>query len=447
LTGLGGPKRGGPERLVVSVLPDRMSRSLSPSRSEAIRRVMDPGRLEKKGRGGLVLVVDKADDAPAALAAVARALPCYSAKSSAPSPRKLAIAVVTLDAGELRPTAELELVLNVVRDTAELVDTPPSELTPEAFAARAEAWLGALPSVTTQLIVGDELAAHGLGGIHAVGRAAPVAPRLLVATYRPGARTRGAGSSTRDVATVHERDPRHIALVGKGITYDTGGLALKVGGVMVGMKADMAGAAACLGAFRLLVSSGFDRPLSLVLPMAENSIGRHAYRNDDVLRMHSGKTVEINNTDAEGRLLLADGVSWAGRVLGATTILDAATLTGAQLVATGKVFAAVMSNEEALEAHAVAAGRATGDHVHPLLFAPELFKAEFRSKIADMMNSVADRNNAPSSAAGQFIFNHLEGLDVAWAHVDLAGPAFPDGRATGFGALLLAAIARRIAAE
>jgi len=213
------------------------------------------------------------------------------------------------------------------------------------------------------------------------------------------------------------------------------------------MKADMAGAAACLGAFRLLVAAGFDRPLSLLLPIAENSIGRHAYRNDDILRMHSGKTVEINNTDAEGRLLLADAVSWAGRVLGAATILDAATLTGAQLVATGKVFAAVMSNDEQLEAHAVAAGRATGDHVLPLLFAPELFKAEFRSKVADMTNSVADRNNAPSSAAGQFIYNHLDGLDVRWAHVDLAGPAFPDGRATGFGAQLLAELVRRSVAE
>jgi probable aminopeptidase NPEPL1 len=235
-----------------------------------------------------------------------------------------------------------------------------------------------------------------------------------------------------------------VALVGKGITYDTGGLALKVGGVMVGMKADMAGAAACLGAFRMLVAGGLDRPLSLLLPMAENSIGRHAYRNDDILRMHSGKTVEINNTDAEGRLLLADAVSWAARVLGAATILDAATLTGAQLVATGKVVAAVMSNDEALESHAIAAGRATGDHVHPLIFAPELFKPEFRSKVADMTNSVADRTNAPSSAAGQFIYNHLDGLDVQWAHVDLAGPAFPDGRATGFGAHLLAALVRRL---
>jgi probable aminopeptidase NPEPL1 len=166
-----------------------------------------------------------------------------------------------------------------------------------------------------------------------------------------------------------------------------------------------------------------------------------------VLTLHSGKTVEINNTDAEGRLLLADGVSYAARKLGADLILDAATLTGAQSIATGVNHAAIISNDEELEHLAVRVGRDVGDLVHPLPFAPEFYQPEFKSPLADMRNSVKNRSNAQTSCAAQFIHAHLEGTGARWLHVDLAGPAFRDERGSGYGVALLAGLATAVGAR
>jgi len=316
-----------------------------------------------------------------------------------------------------------------VRDSAELVDIPPSELDPGAFAARARQLLEGYDLEIDEYI-GDALTEHGLGGIHGVGRCALSEPRMFVARYTPAKGDSG----------------RHIALVGKGVTYDTGGLHLKARGSMEGMKCDMGGAAAVFGAFRVLVAARCQHRVSLVLCLAENAIGPAAYKPDDVLTMHSGKTVEINNTDAEGRLLLADGVSWAARELEADTVLNAATLTGAQMIATGSVHAALISNDAELEQTLVAAGYASGDLLHPLPFAPELYRQEFSSQVADMCNSVRNRMNAQSACAAQFVYNHLDGTGVRWAHVDLAGPAFRNGRGTGYGVAVLAAAVQAIAA-
>ena len=218
---------------------------------------------------------------------------------------------------------------------------------------------------------------------------------------------------------------------------------------MEGMKSDMGGAAAVLGAFRALAGAGHRQRLTLLLCIAENAIGPASYKPDDILTLHSGKTVEINNTDAEGRLLLADGVSWAAREIEADIVIDAATLTGAQLVATGQLHAAIVSNDEALENLMVQTGRACGDLVHPLPFAPEFYKKEFASPIADMRNSVANRLNAQSSCAAQFVYWHMEDAPNAkhrrWCHVDLAGPAFPKDRGTGFGVALLASAIEKLA--
>ena len=136
-------------------------------------------------------------------------------------------------------------------------------------------------------------------------------------------------------------------------------------------------------------------------------MGPASTRPDDVLTLYSGKTVEVNNTDAEGRLVLGDGVAYATKHLNVSTLVDLATLTGAQLVATGRRHAAVICNDDDLEARAIIAGKSCGDLVHPLPFVPEFYRGEFASKIADMKNSVKDRMNAQSSCAGQFVFNHV----------------------------------------
>jgi len=421
------PAAAVPRKLFTGVLPDGGSRYNSPARAESVRRVVAGADLGTAGKAGIVLVLTDAAHLLPAVNAVGRAIPVYTAKSSAAS--TLAVELLALDrSGQPIPIGpEVLATLHATRTAAGLVDTPPSELHPGAFAARVREELAGLAGVELREIVGDELLVEQLGGIHAVGRCAVEKPRMVVASYTPKA---GGG--------------RHVALVGKGVTYDTGGLSIKISGAMVSMKGDMGGAAAVLGAFKVLASGGCRHRVSLVLCIAENAVGPTAYKPDDVLRMHSGKTVEINNTDAEGRLLLADGVSYAARVLGADVILDAATLTGAQLVSTGLLHAAIVSNDEALEQLVIAAGKASGDLVHPLPFAPEFYKQEFESAVADMCNSVKNRANAQSACAAQFVYWHIDDAPVRWCHVDLAGPSFPKNRGTGFGVALLSEVVRRI---
>ena len=409
-----------PKKVLLGALPETLSRYNSPARPEPIYKVVSGAGLAKEKKAAILVVVDEPAHALPALNAVGRAFPLFSMKSEAEAQGKVEIAVVSRDGAAVAVPKEAAEVMNASREIAALVDRPPTDLGPETLAKEVRRLLAGLKNVTVKEIAGDALKRAGLGGLHAVGRTAVQAPRMLVASYKP-ARKKGA----------------HVALVGKGITFDTGGLHIKPRGGMETMKADMGGAAAVAGAFRALVTSGTSRPLSLVLCLAENAVGPTSYKPDDILTLHSGKTVEINNTDAEGRLLLADGVSWAARELGAEVIFDAATLTGAQMIATGLLHAAVISNDEELEQLLVRSGKASGDLVHPLPFAPELFKGEFKSPVADMRNSVKNRNNAQSSCAAQFVYNHLEGVAVRWAHIDLAGPAFRGDRGTGFGVALL----------
>jgi len=277
------------------------------------------------------------------------------------------------------------------------------------------------------VISGEDLKAGGYGFLYGVGQCAEEPPALVVLSHVPV----GAAKS--------------VCVVGKGIVYDTGGLSLKTKDGMPGMKADMGGAAAALAAFEAAVTIGTGgQALHLVLCLAENAIGSKAVRNDDVLTCLSGLTCEINNSDAEGRLVLADGVAHAtsipSRLPGLREsqqpdlLIDMATLTGAQLMATGKRHAAVVSNLEEVERAAVDAGRLSGDTVHPLPFVPEWYQAEFDSKVADMKNSVKDRSNAQASCAANFIYEHIhEDFKGGWLHVDLAGPAWSEERGTGFG--------------
>jgi len=420
---------GAPRKLAIGVLPDTVSRHNSPSRAEAIRKVVAQSLTGKKGSAGVLLVLDDRRHYLAAATAIARCLPRFSA-TTGKAAAEPALDVMAMDtAGKPIPAdARVVEVAEATREAARLVDMPPSELDPAGFQIEVSKLTRGLARVTKKAFVGPQLLAARLGGIHAVGRTALSPPRMVVLTHKPA---RGA--------------KRHVALVGKGVTYDTGGLSIKTGGGMNGMKCDMGGAAAVLGAFLALVKSGAPCSVSAVLCMAENAIGPGSFKNDDILRMHSGKSVEINNTDAEGRLLLADGVSYAARVLKADVILDAATLTGAQGVATGNLHAALVSNDAALEALMVEAGALSGDLVCPLPFAPEFYRAEFKSEVADMRNSVSNRSNAQVSCAAEFVHWHLEGTGVKWAHVDLAFPAWQRGRGTGFGVALLEEAVRRLA--
>lgn len=418
----------GKQRLTVGVLPDKLSRHGSASRAECMRKVTaGAGLAAGSGRRAVLVLLDDADHQLAACNAIARALPDFSMKSRAgKSGPALTVACMTTDGAFVRTGAATKDVVVRAQEAMRFVDTPPTDLDPAAFAREAKKLLRRVDGVKVQEIVGNALLQKKLGGIHAVGRCAKSAPRMVIATANPTAKG------------------GHVALVGKGITYDTGGLHLKPRGGMETMKADMGGGAAVLGAFLALAKHHKKHKLTLLLCLAENAIGPDAYKPDDVLTMHSGKTVEINNTDAEGRLLLADGCSYAARTLGCDTILDAATLTGAQGVAVGQQFAAVVSNDEAVEAALCDAGRATGDLCWPLPFAPEFFRSEFASPIADMRNSVKNRSNAQVSCAAEFVHWHLQGTEARWGHVDLAAPAFRGNRGTGFGVALLYDTVRRL---
>ena len=413
------------KRLTVGALADEVSRHAAPSRAEGIRKLVAGSGLAGSKHAAVLVVLDTAEHVLATANAIGRALPTFTAKSTAKAPGTLAVFCVLANGTAVPIDAGVRDIVERARAAAHLVDTPPTELDPQAFATAAKKALRSLRGVRTKEIVGDALLRAKLGGIHAVGRCARSAPRLLIAQTGPARGT-------------------HVALVGKGVTYDTGGLHIKARGAMETMKSDMGGAAAVLGAFAVLAARHPKHRLSLLLCLAENAIGPAAYKPDDVLTLHSGKTVEINNTDAEGRLLLADGVSYAARELGAEVVLDAATLTGAQGVATGDLHAAVISSDEAIEQALLQAGRATGDLCWPLPFAPEFQRSEFQSPIADMRNSVKNRSNAQSSCAAAFVHWHLDGTKARWGHVDLAFPAFRGDRGTGFGVALLVDAVQRL---
>ncbi|GMF09109.1 unnamed protein product [Phytophthora lilii] len=376
----------------------------------------------------------------AAGAAVARAAPLYAhtrartnaLPGGAAQPDKLAVVFETPLTPEQRALAQH--TADAIQLAARLVDAPANELHSDAFIAEARAVAARTDSAIT-VIQGDELRERGFGGIYGVGKAAAHKPALVCLSHVP------AGA---------EHTPG-VAMVGKGIIFDTGGLSIKTGGIMVGMKRDMGGAAALLAAFEAAchAKNTTDKtPLHAVLCVAENSVGPDSTRVDDVLVMYSGKTVEVNNTDAEGRLVLADGVAYAVKHLNPKVIVDMATLTGAQGISTGNRIGSIYTNDEQLETMAVKAGKSSGDLVHPMPYAPEFHRPEFKSSIADMKNSVKNRANAQVSCAGQFIANHLGDFEQTgkWLHVDMAFPAFTsdDERATGFGVAFIQSLLKEI---
>ncbi len=411
----------------------------------------------------ILLTLASADHAVALGTAVARAFPLYSHKGGASSgaaaganggskpPRKVEVVFnMTTSAlgtcGVLGNTGEafdrsvsllhkLESLAAGIQLAARLVDAPPNEMHTDAMVEEAGQVLHRLKQLKTQdrvsvrVIRGEELKDKGFGGLYGVGKAAVNPPALVVLSLVP--------TPCKD-----KEKEKAVVWVGKGIVYDTGGLSLKTKTGLPGMKRDMGGAAAILAAFETAVRMGYKKgPLHAVLCLAENSVAANATRPDDIHVMYSGKTVEINNTDAEGRLVLGDGVAYAVKHLNPEIVLDMATLTGAQGVATGKRHAAVYCNDEFLESTLVTVGKETGDLAFPVPYAPEFFQKEFASAVADMKNSATSRENAQCSCAGEFIGSHLgDWVGKAgnkWGHIDMAYPVHVGERATGYGVCLL----------
>eukprot|EP00929_Paragymnodinium_shiwhaense_P027663 TRINITY_DN16192_c0_g1_i1.p1 TRINITY_DN16192_c0_g1~~TRINITY_DN16192_c0_g1_i1.p1 ORF type:complete len:511 (+),score=98.69 TRINITY_DN16192_c0_g1_i1:61-1533(+) len=388
-------------KVTLVALPDGAGRYVTSIRPDVIAK-----QLHNKVAGhDVVLAVDEKDAVPAGLA-VARGLsPCSPSEEV---------------------TSGLQRVSAGIRVAQGMIDMPPNIVQPTSFKDFALQAVAEIPEVTHYAIEGKELESKGYGLLWAVGKASRYPPVLLVLTH-PGS---GKGKG--------------IALVGKGITFDTGGTALKSRDGMIGMKRDMGGAATVFAAFLSIARAGglpSGQPLHCVICLADNAIGQDAFVQDDIITGYSGLTVEVNNTDAEGRLVLSDGVAHVAKHLDCETVVDAATLTGAQGVSTGSHFSTILASDEDLEGDLVKHGKATGDMVHPGIFAPELLLSEFDSEFADMKNSVKNRMNAQSSCAGLFIYKHLthSGFTGKWLHIDMTYPVHvPLGDfATGWGVGLL----------
>ncbi len=336
---------------------------------------------------------------------------------------------------ELRAAVDRAALLaertNRARDLANM---PPNELNPETLAAHAAALAGEHEYLTAEALGPAEMDALGMGALSAVGRGSANPPRLVVLRYEPPKPTNA------DLV---------LGLVGKSITFDTGGISIKPAGGMEAMKGDMAGGAGTLHGIGAIAALGLPVRAVAVLAAAENMPGGDAFRPGDILHAANGKTIEIINTDAEGRLVLADAL-WYARREGATHVIDLATLTGAMELALGDLYAGFFANDDAWRERIVAAGARSGDLVWPFPLHAR-YRRYIDSAFADMKNGSTLRQGSPALAA-EFL-REFAG-EGPWAHVDMAGPGFLDRSrgdyyrvpgGTGYGVRLIAELASSLA--
>lgn len=322
-----------------------------------------------------------------------------------------------------KPSSEtIEKVIQGVYYVRDLVNGNADDVNPKMLSEEALGFEKISSKIKTTIFDKKWLEKEGMGLLLAVNRSSSFDPFLIQVAYRGNP-----GSS------------EHIVLVGKGVTYDTGGLSLKPTDGMLTMKCDMAGAATVLGVVKTAASLGLKINVTAVAPVTENCIGSKSYKLGDVYRSYVGKTVEINNTDAEGRLVLADAIGYAVKHLNPTLMIDLATLTGGIVVALGEEIAGLFSNCDTLANELLKASSHTGE---PLWRMPlnEDYKDCLKSDIADLINS---GGRDASSMKGALFLQEFVG-SISWAHLDIAGAAYFNKpkyyhptRATGYGVRLL----------
>ncbi len=324
--------------------------------------------------------------------------------------------------------ASATAVATAVHRARDWVNTPPGDLPPAVFAEQISAAAQAV-GIDVEVLDDEALVAQGYGGIVGVGQGSANPPRLVRLAYRP------------------EGAAGHLAIVGKGITFDSGGLSLKPGEAMIGMKTDMSGAAAAAAAAVAVAERGLAVNLTVYAALAENMPSGSAIRPQDVLRMYGGTTVEVLNTDAEGRLVMADALVRAAEDE-PDLLVDIATLTGACMVALGIRVAGLISHDRAAVEQVATAAETAGEAVWPLPI-PEEMRSKLDSPVADIAN-IGNRYGG-ALQAGAFLKEFVaDGLP--WAHLDIAGPArntegaygyTPKG-GTGFGVRTLVALAQAV---
>lgn len=321
-----------------------------------------------------------------------------------------------------------QVVAECVNFTRDLVNQPPNICTPEYMAAKAQQ-IAAAYGLDCRVMDVPEMRELGMGALLAVASGSYLPPKFIILEHRP----EGA------------QNERPVVLVGKGITFDSGGLSIKPAESMPEMKSDMAGGGAVLGAMRAVGALDLPRPVVGLVPATENVIGGSGYRPADVLVASNGKTIEITNTDAEGRLILADALVYAGQYQPAA-VVDLATLTGACMIGLGRGMAAgLFGSDEALIERVRRASEASGERAWPLPLYAE-YRERMNSEVADIKNSAGDRY-AGIGVSAAFLQDFAEGYP--WAHLDIAPVAWNDKPAgvwprgaTGFGVRLLVEMLR-----
>ena len=349
--------------------------------------------------------VDRTTTAQALAEAMVLAAYQFSTYKSTAKPCALeSVTVVGAGSSELQPW--LERGARFAGATAlarDLVNEPPGAMTPRRLEAVAREVAGR-EGLDIKVYDEVEIAEAGLGGLAGVAAGSDEPPRLIQLVYSPPS-------------------PRaRVALVGKGITFDSGGLSIKTGEGMMTMKCDMSGAAAVIAAMSAVAAVGPDVEVVALAACTENLPSGRATKPGDVLRIRNGKTVEVLNTDAEGRLVLADALSLAVEA-DADAIIDLATLTGACTIALGSEIAGLMSNHEGLAAQVQAAAHRAGEPVWPLPL-PRQYRRHIDSEVADIKNIGAAHGKAGALTAGLFLQEFVDGRP--WVHLDIAGPAFRD---------------------
>ena len=388
-----------------------------PNATEGLRRAAGAAIRALAGSQHVVLALPASTAAEVGAAADGALLGAYAFlgyRQSTAGDHKSPVGKVTLVTASARRKdviAELtrsKAIARGVHLARDLVNTPPSDLHPKEF---ADAAVAACRSLKLDVEVLDQraLARGKFGGILAVGQGSANPPRLVRIAYR------------------HPRAKKHLALVGKGITFDSGGISLKPPAQMDWMKSDMSGAAAVLGAMTTIARLRPTINVTGWMPLAENMPSGSAQRPSDVITIRGGKTVEVLNTDAEGRLVLADALVRAGEE-SPDVIVDAATLTGAALVALGAGTAGVMANDDDLRDSVHQVATDVGEQMWPMPLPPEL-RSSMDSGVADIAN-IGDRYGG-MLVAGLFLQEFVPD-GTPWAHLDIAGPAFNTGEPSGY---------------
>ena len=307
---------------------------------------------------------------------------------------------------------EAQIIAESVKNVRNLVNTPPSHMYPETFAEYVKKSFKRNAKLTVEILEEKALKKQGYGALIGVGQGSVNPPRFVRLAYK----SRGAEF--------------HLALVGKGITFDTGGISLKPPSSMHTMKCDMAGAATVIEAFRAIMQLDLKINVSAYAALAENMPSATAQRPSDVVTTFGGKTVEVLNTDAEGRLVLADALGRAQKDK-PDLIIDIATLTGAATVALGSRTAGIMANKEEARDQVFASAKETGEAMWPMQI-PEETRTILDSKTADIANVGFTPNPAGGMMVGAAFLQEFVDENIAWVHIDIAPPAFNEGAPYGY---------------